>query len=180
MTIAVGLRCQDGILLCADTEHTGYSAKSHHAKLDRFDIYGGNICFALAGASALAWSAVQKCKTELQTASADVIGHIEETLDREYRRNVFGHPNYSGLDYQLLLGVWLTDKRPRLFCTTATAMTEVQDFECIGIGAELAAYLIRPGFPVSSFHDALSLTAYTIACVKDGITGCGGMSIYIL
>jgi len=79
MTIAAGLLCQDGVLLCTDTEHTAWAAKSHHSKVDHFEVPNGKIAFALAGASALAWSAMQKCRKELpQSTSDDLIAHIEE------------------------------------------------------------------------------------------------------
>lgn len=107
MTIAAGFLCSDGVLLCADTEHTGWAAKSHHSKVDHFEVPGGKVCFALAGASDLAWSAIQKCKKQLEaTPSNDLVADVETILDTEYRRNVLGHPNYTGFDYSLLLGIW--------------------------------------------------------------------------
>ena len=181
MTIAAGFLCSDGVLLCADTEHTGWAAKSHHSKVDHFEVPGGKVCFALSGASALAWSALQKCRKQLQaTPSSDLPADIESTLDAEYRRNVLGHPNYANLDYSLLVGVWTANERPRLYFTTATAMTEVKEFQCLGIGAELASYMIRPGFQGLTLRSATALAAYTLGSVKDSITGCGGMSIYVL
>jgi 20S proteasome alpha/beta subunit len=181
MTIAAGFLCSDGVLFCADTEHTGWSAKSHHSKVDHFEVVGGKVCFALAGASALAWSAIQKCKKHLQaTPSADLVADIERILDAEYRRNVLGHPNYANLDYSLLVGVWTQNERPRVYFTTATALTEVTEFHCIGIGGELATYLIRPGFHALTLKSATALAAYTLGSVKDSISGCGGMSIYVL
>jgi 20S proteasome alpha/beta subunit len=181
MTIAAGFLCTDGVLLCADTEHTGWTSKSHQSKVDQFDVPDGKVCFALAGTSALAWSAMQKCKKQLQaTPSSDLAADIEAILDAEYRRNVLGHPDYSGLDYSLLLALWTKGGGTQLFSTTATALTEVKQFQCLGVGAELASYLIRPGFLSPSLKQASSLAAYTLACVKESITGCGGMSVYLL
>lgn len=181
MTIAAGFLCTDGILLCADTEHTGWAAKSHHSKVDHFEVPGGKVCFALSGASALAWSAIQECSKQLQAApSNDLVADIETILDAEYRRNVLGHPNYTDFDYSLLLGIWIPNEHPRLYFTTATAITEVKEFQCIGIGAELASYLIRPGFYGLTLRSAAALAAYTLGSVKDSIRGCGGMSIYVL
>jgi 20S proteasome alpha/beta subunit len=181
MTIAAGFLCSDGVLLCADTEHTGWAAKSHHSKVDHFEVQDGKVSFALSGASALAWSALQKCRKQLQTTpSSDLAADIESILDTEYRSNVLGHPNYANFDYSLLVGVWKPNERPRLYFTTATAMTEVKEFQCIGIGAELASYLIRPGFQGLTLRSATALAAYTLGSVKDSIAGCGGMSIYVL
>jgi 20S proteasome alpha/beta subunit len=181
MTIAAGFLCTDGVLLCADTEHTGWTSKSHQSKVDQFDVPDGKVCFALAGASALAWSAMQKCKKQLrETSSTDLVADIEGILDAEYRRNVLGHPDYLSLDYSLLLALWTKSGGVQLFSTTATALTEVRQFQCLGVGAELASYLIRTGFLSPSLKQASSLAAYTLACVKESIAGCGGMSVYIL
>lgn len=181
MTIAAGFLCTDGVLLCADTEHTGWTSKSHQSKMDQFDVPGGKVCFALAGASTLAWSAMQKCKKQLQaTSSTDLVADIEAILDAEYRRNVLGHPDYASLDYSLLLAIWTSNGGVQLFSTTATALTEVRQFQCLGVGAELASYLIRPGFLSPSLKQASSLAAYALACVKESISGCGGMSVYLL
>ncbi len=155
--------------------------RSSSFKVYHFEVPGGKVCFALSGASALAWSAIQKCRKQLQAApSNDLVADIETILDAEYRRNVLGHPNYTDFDYSLLLGIWMPNERPRLYFTTATAITEVKEFQCIGIGGELASYLIRPGFYGLTLTSAVALAAYTLGSVKDSITGCGGMSIYVL
>jgi hypothetical protein len=181
MTIAAGFRCEDGLLLCADTEHTGWAEKSHHSKVDQFEVPSGKVCFALAGASNLARSAIQKCKRHLRAnASTDLVADIEGLLEAEYRKNVLGHPNYAAMDYSLLVGVWTKADGPRLFFTTATALTEVKDFQCLGVGAELANFLIRPLAFGVTLKVGTVLAAYTLATVKDNITGCGGASIYLL
>jgi hypothetical protein len=89
-------------------------------------------------------------------------------------------PIIRALIYSLLLALWTKGGGTQLFFTTATALTEVNQFQCLGVGAELATYLIRPGFLSPSLKQASSLAAYTLACVKEGIRGCGGMSVYLL
>lgn len=37
MTIAAGILCSDGIVLCADSEESGYIAKSQRHKIDSFN-----------------------------------------------------------------------------------------------------------------------------------------------
>ena len=135
MTIAIGFVCIDGVLLCADTEHTGFTSKTHHAKIDNFEVPNGRVCFALSGSSALAWAAMEKCKKQLQKkASDDLASDIEQILDEEYRRNVLTHPDYVNLEYQFLIGICATGKRVELYATTRTAMRRISNFECIGIG----------------------------------------------
>jgi hypothetical protein len=59
MTIAAGFLCGHAVLLCADTEHASWAAKSHHSKVDHFEVPDGKASFALSGASALACGALQ-------------------------------------------------------------------------------------------------------------------------
>ena len=96
MTIAAGFVCKDGVILCADTEHTGWPSKFHESKLDHFEIPAGKIAFALAGNRSFAWCAIQKCRERLRSvAPQSVANELEQILETEYRRNVFGHPSYS-------------------------------------------------------------------------------------
>lgn len=184
MTIAAGLLCQDGVLICADTEHTGWASKTHQIKIGDFELpaTGAKICFALAGATAPAWSAIEKCrKALLDDSTGDLPSRIEAILDSEYRRNVATLPSYSDFDYQLLVGLWEPGSHAvKLYSTTATTFVPVREFACIGIGGELASFIIRPAFVGLTLRQALPLSIYTLACVKDAIAGCGGMSIYHL
>ena len=97
MTIAAGFVCEEGVLLCADTEPTGWSSKFHGSKVEHFEIRGGKIAFALTAANShLAWSAIQKCRDRLQAVvPKDVVVELEQILDAEYRRQVLTHPSYS-------------------------------------------------------------------------------------
>lgn len=182
MTIAAGFVCEEGVLLCADTEHTGWTAKFHDSKLDHFEVPGGKIAFALAGHSSLAWSAIQKCRDRLQAvAPHDIMVELEQILETEYRRHVLGHPNYTDVGYELLIAVWAPMQHVALYVTSETCTRKVDGFECIGIGRELASFIIRPTFlRLMRERKALSLAAYALAEVKESISGCGGMSVYLL
>jgi hypothetical protein len=183
MTIAAGFVCREGVLLCADTEHTGWSAKFHESKLGEFEIPGGKLAFALAGNTSFAWSVMQKCRRLLQTVPPEkTLSELERILDREYRRNVLSNPGRDqNYHYWLLIAIWSPGHRVRLYATNETAIREVTTFDCIGIGRELADYLIRPCFTsLMPERLALPLAAYALAGVKESITGCGGMSVYLV
>jgi hypothetical protein len=182
VTIAAGFVCEEGVLLCADTEHTGWTSKFHDSKLDHFEIPGGKIAFALAGHSSFAWSAIQKCRDRLRgVAPQDIMVELEQLLETEYRRHVLGHPNYADVGYELLIALWASPERVALYATTETSIRKVDGFECIGIGRELASFIIRPTFlRLMPERKALSLAAYALVEVKESISGCGGMSVYLL
>jgi hypothetical protein len=190
MTIAAGLLCNEGVLICADTEETSWIMKSHASKIRHFEFPGGAAAFAYAGNTRFASSAIRKCQTRLIGLSkrssgkpVDPISEIEGILDREYRRNVLSHPGYatdSSLYYQLLIALWVEGCETKLYVADQTALDEIPTFECIGIGESLARHLIASGHSGGmEYNRALPLAAYTLALVKDQVKDCDGMSIFV-
>ena len=184
MTIAAGILHSGGVLLCADTQHEAGAMKIHAPKIGHFDCPGGKIGFAFAGNSAFAISAIQKVSRKLQAASPkDTIGEIEKTLEKEYRRVVFAHPNQSTdwtLPYWLIVAYCEPDRGVSLFATQEVTVRSVVDSECIGIGRDLANYLVRPWYqPGMTESDALLLAAYMLSQVKRHVPGCGGQSQFL-
>jgi hypothetical protein len=185
MTIAAGFLCRDGIVLCADTEQQAWAMKLHGSKMGDFECANGDkVCYAYAGNTAFALSAVQKCQNRLQsTRITNTIVEIESILDREYRRNVLKHPDHATdgtLPYHLLLALWKRDdKKAKLYVTAQTSIHQSQNYECIGIGDSLGHYLIRPMFNRGmKDREALNMAAYALAMVKDYVPGCGGLSVF--
>jgi hypothetical protein len=182
VTIAAGFVCKEGVLLCADTEHTGWTSKFHDSKVDNFEIAGGKIAFALAGNSSFAWSAIQKCRTRLQGVKPEnALDELDQVLEKEYRRHVLNNPNSANLGYELLIALGIPPKPVELYVTSETCVRRVSTFECVGIGRELASFIIRPTFTgLMPQRKALALAAYALVAVKESISGCGGMSVYLL
>ena len=176
MTIAVGLLCKEGVLLCADTEHVSWQTKDHESKIHSVTFPGGRSVFAYAGNDRFAISAIQKCAKRLKVAARlkkfDPQSEIEAVLDKEYRRNVLSHPSQDSdisLHYEFLVAVW-HGNQSKLFITSLTAMDEVHGFDCIGMGEPLARHLIRPEYSVAMpYCNALPLAAYALALVKDSV-----------
>jgi 20S proteasome alpha/beta subunit len=185
MTIAAGFICSEGVLLCADTEQTGWAMKLHDSKVDHFEHPGGKIAYAYAGNVPFACSAIQKLRRHLQRRTFnDTMAEVEKVLDREYRRNVLSHPDHltdSTISYRILFGVWSPGERVRLYSTSLTAIEEVKGYQCIGMGDYLAHYLVRQhvagGIPQ---RHTLIHASYALSAIKDYVPDCGGMSIYVL
>lgn len=67
-----------------------------------------------------------------------------------------------------------------LFATQENTLRSIVDSECIGIGRDLANYVIRPSHvPDISEGEATLLAAYTLARVKRHVPGCGGTSQFL-
>jgi hypothetical protein len=99
-------------------------------------------------------------------------------LSKEYRRTVYSHPARASdwtLPYWFLISFWRPGHRVSLFATEQTTLRSVLDCECIGIGRNLADYLIRPALREDMGEDdVLLLASYTLALIKNHVPGCGG------
>jgi len=184
MTIAAGFIHREGVLLCADTEHTGWTWKVQGAKLGHLEYRGGKVGWGYAGNTGFALSAIQECARQLEGIEAvDALPRIRKVLWREYKRNVLDHPDHAtdaSLHYNLLICLWSTGEMPRLYVTTQTALREVDAYDCIGIGESIAHFLIRPSFIAGlSERGALNLATHVLAGAKDYVPGCGGASYFI-
>jgi 20S proteasome alpha/beta subunit len=187
MTIAAGFLCSEGVLLCADTELSGWAMTLHESKLDEFKYGTQRIAFAYAGHSAFAVSALQRCKRHLEAISpspGETLSVIEQFLSREYRRSVLSNPdrNNKDLHYWLLLCISSLDGGAKLYATEQTSLIHVPgSYHCIGIGEALAHYLCRATLvSTPTIDQALSGAAYILGAVKDYSPGCGGYSQFLL
>jgi hypothetical protein len=183
MTIAAGFVCNNGVLLCADSEHTDWATKSNSAKVNTFKFEGGSVGYAYAGNDSLAISAIQTCQDKLATCvdPKKAVGILRGALEGEYRKHVLSHPSYSAsseLSYSLLLSVRNQDG-VSLYRSHETALQKIETFDCIGVGAPFARYLIQPNFAYRPPEDAvLALAVYALKLTKEKVPGCGGMSVF--
>lgn len=186
MTIAAGFVNQDGVLLCADTEQEHGSTKFYSPKIGSFPCAAGMIGFAFAGNSAFSLSAIQKCSDHLKNISNpdDVVQELEKVLDRQYRKMVYAHPGRLSdwnIPYWLLLCFYALGREPSLFVTHETTMRPVLDFECVGIGKDLAHYLVSTTYTTSLSEDnTIRLASYMMNRVKNYVPGCGGPSTFLV
>lgn len=122
--------CREGVLLCADSEVSGWPSKTHEEKIDIFDCPYGKVGFVMAGNATLAQSAIEKCRESLTLASPEkAIRRLERILDREYRRQVFQHPNWASdpnLAYWFLVAAWSAEGKIQLYSTQETVLKKGQ------------------------------------------------------
>lgn len=157
--------------------------KIHERKLGMFDCSGGKMAFAMAGNSAFAISAIQKCERKLaESAPNGVLEDLEVILDEEYRRVVFSHPGYPdvSLAYWFLIAFWSPGQSIQLLATHENTLRRVIGHECLGIGQDLAQFLIAPAVTEDrNEHETLLLASYMLAKVKEHVPGCGGPSQFL-
>ena len=151
MTIAIGIKFEYGVLLCADTKITTH-VKTNQSKLITH-VYGdGDTCataFAFAGDVDFARAAIRDCKYQIErnlsvlSSSTTVRELIETVLRTFYESHMYARPEWKDRDFSLLVAVWLNGGDTVLFSSNETVLNEVDDYECLGIGDYLARYWIR-------------------------------------
>jgi 20S proteasome alpha/beta subunit len=192
MTIVAGFKVQDGVLLCADTEHSGYGHSVQARKICRLDTDSIHAGFAYAGNSNFAKSAIWRCTRLLRAEPncSDPLGLIADVLESEYKKQILSVPTYASdisYHYRLLIAYRQAGAEAGLYSTEGPTFTPVdRDYECIGEGESIALYLSsilysRKSYDgLTSMQDALATIAYMMAKVKSFVPSCGGDTNFCL
>ncbi|MFY9561691.1 MAG: hypothetical protein WAQ52_15770 [Terriglobales bacterium] len=186
MTIIAGFRCEDGIVLCADSQETLGTAKRSVPKL-RFEprnpITGiednfSNLAAAFCGAGDGPF--IDKLVEESWKAAKnglsldEVCASIEATIKNTYRE--FGEIYQRGEcpEVQLIYGAKMNGES-RLFSAMGPIVVEKFEFDTGGVGHYMADFL------ASKLHDneltvrqVTILAAYVLMEATEHVDGCGG------
>ena len=186
MTIAAGFIYKGGVLLCSDTQMQSGAALTHGPKIGLFDFVGGKMAVTFSGNVRSAEVTIQKLAKVLRRlrGGEDLISEFESVLDIEYARLVYRHPEYGkpneyDLHYSLVFAVWFEElESTHLFETDQARIVSVNTpCRCIGVGRDLADYLVAPLADTGLTEgETLVLAAYMLGQVKAGVKGCGGWS----
>jgi hypothetical protein len=188
MTIAIGFRSNDGILICADTELTVGEVKNYEGKVDLTIFYEKGdtnsqyrLCFAIAGAGDMDYIAT--ARTKLMADFPECQNHKEMAAELERRWLEFFNDHLAPWAYfpaddrphvELLIGVSGTTVQPRLYHCVGTAFHETTE-KAIGSGIILAGDMLsRYAMGNRTVYDNLVIATYIIAKVKRGVQHCGG------
>ncbi len=180
MTIAAGFRCIDGVLVCADTLHTGFGHTVIETKIDHVVSDIGGVVFAYAGHPGFAKATMLSCKRAIQRASADtdIVEILSKTVNREYHRLILSTPTYAGdagYHFRLLMGVRYPYGETDLYSSEGPSVFPCQDYESFGEGNTVALYLIKSLHPASmTVERAMMAATHIMARVKGFVVSCGG------
>lgn len=181
LTIGVGIKCVDGIVLCADTAITvPGSHKYYQSKLHVIDLLNstGRVCFTFAGSPDLMNMFRDKFVDAIQTTAFDpspmgVRTRIESTLQQIEREILNSADRGGGL--QLLCAISM-DNDLLLLKTSELSVHEVVFYDYVGAGdSSLIRYLtqIFLSQPVS-VKVASIIASYFVTKAKVFVDGCGG------
>jgi hypothetical protein len=185
VTIIAGFRCDEGVVICADSQETIKTAKRGVAKI-RYepcdpggtDLHFNNLGVAFCGAGdgpfidKLAQEAWNACKGERNLA--DVCSVIEQSIKDTYKE--FGQIYQAGYcpEVHLIYGAKMGGQS-RLFSAFGPVVNEKDEYETGGIGQIMAEFLAtklhRSWLGV---RQAVILAAYILLKASENVDGCGG------
>ena len=193
MTIGIGFKCSDGLVLATDTQYTRGSIKTHGPKL--FPIVGApersDLAVVVAGAGHVAFMkrAIEKISVSLASLSSPSMENVRVLIEDElvafYRKHIYPHPKHQDVSFSLLVGAWTVSDGWNLFRTAETAVEPVVSatgYDSIGSGQYVSEYALDLVFEGGLNVDhAKILAAFCIKAAKDFVDYCGGKTrIFVL
>ena len=188
VTIAAGFVCQDGIVLCADTEETGVGYKRRVVKLQimpnkpPFSEDEPVAIFTGSGDAAFVDEVIEEMWNGVLESGEQELSKIIKRLqyeNRRYHTTIYHcYPPATRPELlpaaDLLFAVRAKDGFG-LFRAYGTRFTRVRRYASIGCGAELADYICDEAQTIWTVR-AVPLAVYMLNRVKDHVPGCGGDS----
>jgi 20S proteasome alpha/beta subunit len=173
MTIAIGMHCQDGIVIAADSQ---ISAPDHHkyfeSKVSYTDGPDWALMFGYSGDPGLHKEARDKIMRTLPREGFSPI-QAYEACDKVFSE--FGR-HYSPVDLQMFIGVSVRSFRPGLIVFSGQGLHWEDGIKFLGIGdSSLMKYLSDALYEKSiSVEQGQKLAVYMVTKAKQCIDHCGG------
>lgn len=194
VTVAIGLLCQDCIIVASDSQTTRGAVKNQHAqKISVIDFADSQILVAEAGVADLSEAAIAEIRAK---AAGKPLNHPNEVTEivkssvqnvhkhfwelnhlsgrpQEEAKWFFADPDYN---FSLIVAFYY-DNRPYLYTINLSRclpIETVRHYEAIGIGRDLGEYLMDENIPTKvAFEDAYPMLVYVVEKVIDNVDGCG-------
>jgi 20S proteasome alpha/beta subunit len=186
VTIGVGFKCIDGIVLASDTQYTRGSIKTQGPKL--FPLSDTpELAVALAGAGRVPFMkrACEKIEAALKALVEPALEDVRTTIERalvdffHYYIYPMPSPEREQSGFELIAGVWTRKDGFGLFKTedvTVTPVTKHGSAYCsIGYGQYVSEYALGLTFqPGINMENAKFIAALCVKAAKDYVDYCGG------
>jgi 20S proteasome alpha/beta subunit len=180
MTIAIGVKHDEGFLLCTDTLVTvpGYY-KETQSKLRILKTNSCSAYLATAGDVDLTNRALQVVKQYLDTVKSDP-EHVRNALDNACFEISDKWENRVADPLQLIGVIAVPGYEPELLKIDGSLVSPVDNIACIGRGEPLAKFLFSPvNVAALPKITTVKYAAYVLSNVKRHVDGCGGTSQFL-
>jgi 20S proteasome alpha/beta subunit len=188
MTIAAGLVCDGGIVLCVDSQETYGDLKWPVDKLSMTRKYGYPIMIAGAGHGPGIDAATQRIIEKVEGGYTDpsvYVHFIQEILRDIHANDLPNHPDAreNPLTFELLIAFHVPEFGSFLYKTSGSLVSRVKYFEVIGSGVLVnyfahALYRRSPfNRPEMSISEGRTLAAFLAYQAKRQLSSVGGRSV---
>jgi hypothetical protein len=189
MTIAIGFRCTDGLVVCADTEETIGNLTSNTQKI-RFYWHTDKFAVVMTGAGTSNYidNALEDITDGLTSLGQFTWTDLYKNIKSSYL-NFFdttlkpwaAYPQDQRPDIELILAISIKGQVWRLLRISGTALTLMHRFCCAGIGILVSQKLCKELYnPALTTRQMASLAIHILGETKSGVSGCGGNSDIIM
>lgn len=180
MTIAAGFKCDDGILLTADTLITvpGYY-KLAQSKIKRLHTNSCRAFFAIAGDVEFTARGLEIIEGHLNQAEASLEA-VKDALEIGCLDLCTRYRSQRDLFLQMIGVISVEGQQTEFVKINGPLVSPAGDYACIGSGEPLANFLITGLFsPKLPRELAVRLAAYVLFHVKRNVDGCGGATQFV-
>ena len=182
VTIAIGLSCNEGIVLAADSQETISYLKQDVGKLRSVITDNCIVSFAGAGDTDYIDTALQMATADLHESEdfLSVASHLEKRLLEFFKKHISpwsSFPSNDRPDVSLLMGITMRKTEGHgLYAYSGTAFHRVHTHS-IGAGMLIADDLIGD-YCFGNFNttELIKLAVYVLLRTKRQVDGCGGFT----
>jgi 20S proteasome alpha/beta subunit len=173
MTVVVGLRCESGIVLCADQQVSAPGAfKYNECKINTETISDESVIFAYSGLPSLAREAREKITKKLEgvRVSYDSVYRASDEVLTDMGRL------YAQMELQMLIGTAVLFEESTLLKFDGKGLHVADDYNFLGVGdSSLLRFLAEAMYSKQMNNtDAVNLAIYLVRKAEKYIDGCGG------
>jgi len=181
VTVAAGIVCSDGLLICADSEVTAEPSKRQREKVHCFQNY---LVVTGAGSGDFIKMAFDKLcdkyKSSRPVNVSDARQIAEDLVLKIHEQHIFAfyEPNDAERPgFDLVIGSRCRNGKLALVMTSDTTALLCDEYEAIGTGQDIFEYWAKLLYDADVSMDLMSyLTLFILREVKRNVTGCGGDS----
>jgi 20S proteasome alpha/beta subunit len=176
VTFILGLKCNDGLVLCSDSLEADGVIKKNVKKLFNYENPGEwGVAFGCSGSSAACSNFGDRLLEHLQSEKAFNRRSMEKTIEAHIQ---YFSKEYPAEKLQMVIGVYNTKPSEiRLYgAHTDTECLSVQsDYACAGMDVSLARFLLDSIFTDDvTVEDGMYLASFIMHVMKEKADGVGG------
>lgn len=176
MTAIAGFRCNEGVILCADSELNDGFVKTYANKIRMYGDKDTTVRAALTGAGE--WDDIQRAMDYAEGAWPNVLDGLDFVANVESKvKEIYAQKHDKGWDgVSMIAAYWKKEPPAQVFKFTDTGAVRIRTFACDGVGSTLSSFLAGTLYGDSlSLRHGICLAAYILYVADKFAPECGGL-----